>query len=178
MVHDVFRSTAGAKPNLRVGSQQLLNDIKNRFGRLDRKRAFFGEDGLVDFVLIVPSEGRLTEDHLIYQNAKGPPVYRKTVRLVQQDLDNLLAHRLALLSSDRGVGQEIARQRLGMLNRKIFHLRSHEFGSPAERPRRRQKIGFTKPKVDQFDVSIAGQHNVVELHVSIENILFVQESQN
>ena len=43
-------------------------------------------DGLEQLVLVVPLEGRLADQHLVHQHAKGPPVYREGVLLPQQDL--------------------------------------------------------------------------------------------
>lgn len=43
-------------------------------------------DGLEELVLIVSVERRLTNQHLIQQDSKGPPVHGEGILLTQQDL--------------------------------------------------------------------------------------------
>ena len=47
---------------------------------------FVRQDRIVYLVFVLASERRLLEQHLVDQDAKGPPIYRSTILLVQQNL--------------------------------------------------------------------------------------------
>lgn len=53
---------------------------------MNRVKGLVGEDSIVDLVFVLAAEGRLLEQHLVYQNAKCPPIYCTTVLFVEQDL--------------------------------------------------------------------------------------------
>lgn len=102
-------------PSLRVGSlsnscQEIRLPLKTQYGQKERERGstccgadplqqvlgllvdparIMGRvhaDGLKQLVLVVPVERRLTDQHLVQQDSKGPPVHGEGVLLAQQDL--------------------------------------------------------------------------------------------
>lgn len=53
---------------------------------MNRVQRFVLEDGVKDLVLVVPPEGRLSEQHLVNKYSKSPPVDRAAVALFQDNL--------------------------------------------------------------------------------------------
>ena len=53
---------------------------------MDRVKGLVGQDGVVDFVFIFAAEGGLLEEHLVDEDAEGPPVDGAAVLFVQEDL--------------------------------------------------------------------------------------------
>ena len=53
---------------------------------MDGIEGFVGEDGVVDFVFVFAPEGRLLQEHLVDEDAEGPPVDGAAVFLVEEDL--------------------------------------------------------------------------------------------
>ena len=53
---------------------------------MDGVQRLISKNGIVDFVLILSTEGRLLKKHLVNQHTKCPPIYGTTVLLVQKNL--------------------------------------------------------------------------------------------
>ena len=108
---------ARAKPVHRLTGEQFLQDGDRVTRHVDWVERFVGEDGVVDFVFVFAAEGRLLEKHLVDQNAKGPPVHRAPVFLIEQDLgfNNVSCqfskhkkiHRLTSGAMNSGVPQKV-----------------------------------------------------------------------
>lgn len=59
----------------------------------DRIQGFVLEDSVENFVLVVATERRLSEKHLVYKHAESPPIDRSTVLLLEEDLQtHFLGH--------------------------------------------------------------------------------------
>lgn len=87
MAHDLLRVRgAGAQPHFRLAGQQLLEDRDGVAGHVNGVERFVGEDGVVDFVFVFAAEGGLLEEHLVDEDAEGPPVYCAAIFLVEEDL--------------------------------------------------------------------------------------------
>lgn len=87
MAHDLLGiSWARSKAQLGFTSKELLENGYRVLGHMNGVERFIGQNGIVDFVLVLTTEGRLLEKHLIDQDAKGPPVHCPTILLVQENL--------------------------------------------------------------------------------------------
>ena len=53
---------------------------------MDGVEGLVGKDGVVDVLLILSAEWGLLKEHLVYQDAKGPPVDGTAVFFVEQNL--------------------------------------------------------------------------------------------
>jgi hypothetical protein len=85
--HDLLRiRRPAAQPRLGLPRQQPLQYRYRVPRHVYRIQRFVREDGVVDFVLVLASERRLLQEHLIDEYTKGPPVYSTTVFLVKKDL--------------------------------------------------------------------------------------------
>lgn len=65
--------------------EQLLHDVLGLLGDPARIVWRVHPDGLKEFILIITMEGRLTNEHLIEEDPKGPPVHRECVLQALQD---------------------------------------------------------------------------------------------
>ena len=52
---------------------------------------FVGKNGVVDFVFVFTTEGRLLEKHLVDENTKSPPVDCSAVLLVEKNLQTCVS---------------------------------------------------------------------------------------
>jgi len=87
MGHDFLRvGGAGPKSHLGLAGEQFLENGDGVARHVDWVEWLVGEDGVVDFVFVFATEGRLLEEHLVDEDAEGPPVDCAAVFLVQQDL--------------------------------------------------------------------------------------------
>lgn len=91
LAHDLL-GVGGTRPKtlVRIARQKLLQDGDRIAGHVDRVQGLVGENGVVDLVLVFAAEGRLLEEHLVDQDAEGPPVDCAAVFLVEQDLETLV----------------------------------------------------------------------------------------
>lgn len=69
-----------------MAAAHLLQDGDALLGHVDRVERLVFEDGVEDLLLVVALERALTEEHLVDEDAKGPPVDRATVALLEEDL--------------------------------------------------------------------------------------------
>lgn len=83
-------SGAAAKAQLRFAGEELLQDRDAVARHVDRVQGLVGENGVVDLVFVFAAEGRLLEEHLVDEDAKGPPVDCAAVLLVEEDLEMLV----------------------------------------------------------------------------------------
>lgn len=87
LAHHFLRICRAAPQSLiRLAGQEFLQNGHGIPGHVDRVQRFISKDGIVDFVLILASEWRLLQKHLINQHTKCPPVYSPSVFLVKQNL--------------------------------------------------------------------------------------------
>lgn len=77
---------AGPEPNLGLAGQEFLQDGDGVAGHVDGVEGLVGEDGVVDFVFVFAAERRLLQQHLVDQNAEGPPVDGTAVLFVEENL--------------------------------------------------------------------------------------------
>lgn len=69
-----------------VSQTHLLHDVLGLLGDPAGIVWRVHPDGLKEFILIITMEGRLTNEHLIEEDPKGPPVHRECVLQALQDL--------------------------------------------------------------------------------------------
>lgn len=82
----------------RPASETLLGFSREKFlqdgdgvpGHVDGVEGLVCENGIVDFVFVFAAEGGLLEEHLVDEDAKGPPIYCAAVLFIQQDLGKLV----------------------------------------------------------------------------------------
>lgn len=68
------------------GETHLLQDADAVLGHVDRVQRLVLQDGIKDLVLVVATERRLPEEHLVDEDSKRPPIDRTTVPLFENDL--------------------------------------------------------------------------------------------
>lgn len=54
---------------------------------MNRVKGLIGQNGIVDFVLILTTEWRLLKKHLVDEDTERPPIDGPSVLLVQKDLE-------------------------------------------------------------------------------------------
>lgn len=69
-----------------VSRQEAVQDGDGVGRHVDRVQRLVFQDGVEDFILVVTAEGRLTQEHLVDEDTKGPPVDCPSVSLLEQDL--------------------------------------------------------------------------------------------
>ena len=91
MTHDFLRiGRAGSQSQFGFPHEEFLEDGDGVAGHVDWVEGFVGEDGVVDFVFVFAAEGGLLEEHLVDEDAEGPPVDCAAVFFVEEDLFPLL----------------------------------------------------------------------------------------
>lgn len=78
---------AGTKTQLRLASQQLLQDGNRVARHVDGVERLIGKDSIVNFILIFTTERRLLQKHLVDKDTEGPPVNCATILLIKQNLN-------------------------------------------------------------------------------------------
>jgi hypothetical protein len=76
--------------------KRATNLLENGYGITrhgDRVQRFVLENSIEDFVLVIATEWRLPEQHLIHEHTERPPVDSATVALLQEDLSDNVSHR-------------------------------------------------------------------------------------
>lgn len=87
LAHDLLRVRgATSQPLVGLTGKQLLQDRHRVSRHVDRVERLVRQNGVVDFVFILTSEGRLLQQHLVNQDTKRPPVDRTAILLIQQNL--------------------------------------------------------------------------------------------
>ena len=87
MAHNLLRvGRTRSETEVGLPCQEFLKDGDGVAGHVDGVKGFVGEDGVVDFVFVFAAEWGLLEEHLIDENAKGPPVDGATIFLVEKNL--------------------------------------------------------------------------------------------
>ena len=82
---------AGPETYLGLAGEQFL-EYGDRVARhMDWVEGLVGKDGVVDILFVFAAEWGLLEEHLIYQNTKGPPIYGTAVLFVEQNLESLVS---------------------------------------------------------------------------------------
>jgi hypothetical protein len=101
----------------------------------------------------------LLEEHLIYQDTKGPPIDGSAIFLVQEDL---IWTRSAAAPPDAVVVST--------------HLWRHELGSTAESAggRTEPHVFFAETVICDLDVAIEGQKNVVEFEITVDDAVLME----
>lgn len=74
---------AGSEAQLGLPREQLLQNGHRVPWHVDRVERLVGQNGVVDFVFVFAAKGRLLEEHLVYEDAKRPPVDRAAILLVE-----------------------------------------------------------------------------------------------
>lgn len=89
--HD-FLGVGGAAAETQLGfaGEKLLQDRDAVARHVDWVEGLVGENGVVDLVFVFAAERRLLEEHLVDEDAKGPPVDCAAVFLVKEDLGGLV----------------------------------------------------------------------------------------
>ena len=83
------RAAGVALPALvRFARQQLLQDRDGVAWHVNGVEGLVGENGVVDFVLVLATEGRLLQQHLVDEDTERPPVDGTAITLLQQNLAN------------------------------------------------------------------------------------------
>lgn len=80
---------SGTQTKLRFPGKELLKDGDGVAGHVDGVEGFVGENGVVNFVFVFTTEGRLLEKHLVDQDTECPPVDGTAVALVHENLHEL-----------------------------------------------------------------------------------------
>jgi hypothetical protein len=75
-----------APQHLIHATAHLLQDTDAVLGHVDGIQRLILEDGVKNLVLIVTAERRLTQEHLVDEYSKGPPIDSTAVPLLQDDL--------------------------------------------------------------------------------------------
>lgn len=83
---------SAAQPLIGLACEQLLQDGDTVAGHVDRVEGLVSENGVVDFVLVLTTEGGLLQKHLVNQNTKCPPVDGPSVFLVQKNLSQVVSN--------------------------------------------------------------------------------------
>lgn len=74
------------KTQLRLTGEQLLKD-RNRVARhVNWVQRLISENGVVDFIFVFTTEGRLLKEHLVDEDTERPPVNSAAVFLIQENL--------------------------------------------------------------------------------------------
>jgi hypothetical protein len=83
MGHDFLRvGRSRSQSHLRLTSEQLLEDGHGVAGHVDGVERLIGENGIVNLVLVLTTEGGLLEEHLVDENTECPPIDSAAVLLV------------------------------------------------------------------------------------------------
>lgn len=91
LAHDFLCiSWSVAESLIGLTGEQLLQDGNRVPGHVNGVERLVCQNGIIDLILILTSERRLLEKHLVYQNTKCPPIDRSTILFVQQDLSSSL----------------------------------------------------------------------------------------
>lgn len=85
-------------------SEELLEDRNRVSGHVDGVQGLIGENGVVNFVLILSSEWRLLEEHLVNQDTKRPPIDSTPILLIEQDLEPVSEQPISKFSKYRTSG--------------------------------------------------------------------------
>lgn len=112
------------------------------------------QDCIEDFILVISPERRLTEQHLVRQDTKRPPVDSTSVPLLEQDLkDGRKSAIVVIAHSDA-----------------VTYLGSHELGRSTECAGglTEPHVLLTKTVIGDFDVTVEGEKNVVQLQITAE----------
>jgi hypothetical protein len=78
--------SASALEQVTAGTTHLLQDRHAVLGHVDRVQRLILENGVKDLVLVVSTEGRLTEQHLVDEDSERPPIDSAAVALLEDDL--------------------------------------------------------------------------------------------
>lgn len=84
--HLLCISWAASESLIWLTSEQLLKNGDGVPRHVDRVQRLISKDSVVDFVLILASEGGLLKKHLVDQDTKRPPIDGASVLLVKQNL--------------------------------------------------------------------------------------------
>jgi hypothetical protein len=124
---------------------------------VDRIERLISKDGVIDFVFVLAAEGRLLEQHLVNQHAKGPPIDGPTVLLVEQNLH------LGQLPATGG-------------RKRTTYLGGHKLRSTTERTRRRPvpHLFLTQTVISNLDMPVHCQENIVKFQISVDDTVLVE----
>lgn len=79
-------STTCPQQHTELSNSHLLQNRDGITRHRDGVQGLVLEDGVEDFVLVVPAERRLTEQHLIHEHTECPPVDSAPVALLKKNL--------------------------------------------------------------------------------------------
>lgn len=79
-------------------STHLLQNRHAVLGHVNGVQRLVLENGIEDLILVVSAEGRLTEQHLVDEDSKRPPIDGTTVALLEDDLFDEMS---SVLAADR-----------------------------------------------------------------------------
>lgn len=81
-----------AQSQLGLTSKQFLQDRDRVAGHVDGIQRLVGENGVIDFVLILTTEGGLLKKHLVDKDTECPPIDSTSVLLIQENLIQTVRH--------------------------------------------------------------------------------------
>lgn len=158
--HDLLGiSRTGSETQFRLAGQQLLQNGNRVARHVNGVKRLICKNGIVDFILVLTTEGRLLQKHLVDEDTERPPINRAAILLIKQNLKSV---------SKLGSSVE--------LSASMTYLWCHKFGSTTECASRRAipHVLLAETVIGNLDVTVESQENVVQLQITVNDTVLVE----